>query len=139
MERGKKFLQSRSLLSKTARGLTSQTRVISLDMMACGIASEIWQDVDHAVSRMAVYWDWFKAETEKTAGLSQLLKEYVKTEKRNAKNGSIELMISTTEIRQQIENWYLDGWILDKPNTYSLKTLLLEQNLRLHKGYWREN
>lgn len=137
--RAEDFLEARKELSRTAKGLTSQTRAISLDMMACGIATGIWFDAEEAVSRMKVYWDWFRSETEKTAGLSQLLKEYVKAEKKNAKNGGVQLTISTTEIRQQIENWYLDGWILDKPNTNSLKSLLLEQGLRLHKGYWREN
>lgn len=137
--RAKDFLDARRELSKTAKGLTSQTRAISLDLMACGIASEIWSDRDEAITRMKFYWDWFKRETERTAGLSQLLKEYIKTEQKNANNGNRELVISVTEIRQQIELWFNSGWILDKPRTSTLKDLMADLGLRLHKGFWRKN
>ncbi len=53
-------------------------RAISLDLMATGIASGIWQDEQEATSRMKSYRNWFKGETEKNAGLGGLLASYLK-------------------------------------------------------------
>ena len=64
--------------------MSSQQRTISLDLLACGIASGIWQDEQEATSKMKAYWSWFKDETTKFAGLSGLLKDYLQQESRNA-------------------------------------------------------
>ena len=88
MEMAKAFIVTRKVLSQTIKGLTSQQRGISLDLMATGIATGVWQDEYQALERMKTYWGWFKDETEKSAGLGTLLKEYIRLEARNASNGN---------------------------------------------------
>jgi hypothetical protein len=50
------FVTTRKILSKTAKGLSSQQRAISLDLLACGIATGIWQDENVALERLKDYW-----------------------------------------------------------------------------------
>jgi hypothetical protein len=50
------FVTCRKVLSKSVRGLSSQQRAISLDLMACGIASGIWNDEGIALKRLQTYW-----------------------------------------------------------------------------------
>ena len=62
--------------------------------MACGI----WQNGTEAVDAMKEYWLWFKDETEQSSSLTSLLKDFIATEAKNAKNAGIELEIYTTYV-----------------------------------------
>jgi hypothetical protein len=130
------FVTTRKILSKSVRGLSSQQRAISLDLMACGIASGIWSDEDVALERLKTYWQWFKTETEKNAGLSSLLKSYVNQEDKNAKSGSKPLEIHTAQLRCQIDTWVTQGWLYEKPNPKEVKELMLDLGMRHYQGKW---
>ncbi len=130
------FITTRKLLSQSVKGLNSQQRAISLDLLATGIASGIWQDEQEATSRMKSYWSWFKGETEKNAGLGGLLKSYLKQEAVNAKEVNRELEIYTSQLRTQIDNWVNMGWLYEKPNSREIKEILLDLGMRLQQGKW---
>ena len=132
------FVNVRTELSKTVRGLTSQQRAISLDLMACGIATGIWNDETEAVGKLKAYWRWFKQETETNAGLSQLLSEYIKTESKNADKAKTDLMISSVRLRSQVDMWVAQAWLYERPKAKSINEIMLDLGMRLQKGIWRK-
>ena len=139
LENAQSFLTIRRILAKSVRGLSSQQRGMSLDIMAAGIASSLWQDEAEATERMKVYWQWFKTETEKNAGLGTLLKNYIDQEAENARNGGRALEIYTSQLRSQIKNWVDMGWLYEKPQSKKIKELMLDLGMRLQHGKWRKD
>lgn len=133
------FLANRSVLAKSVKGLTSQQRAISLDLLATGITSGIWGDENTAIERIKAYWKWFKQETEKSAGLGGLLKDYIKQEEKNAKNGGRPLQIHTHELRNRVDNWVTQGWLFEKPKSAQVKEMMLDLGMRLQQGIWKKN
>ena len=133
------FLTTRSVLAKSVKGLTSQQRAISLDLLATGITSGIWGNENTAIERIKAYWKWFKQETEKSAGLGGLLKDYIKQEEKNAKNGGRPLQIHTHELRNRVDNWVTQGWLFEKPKSAQVKEMMLDLGMRLQQGIWRKN
>ncbi len=133
------FLATRSILAKSVKGLSSQQRAISLDLLTTGITSGIWEDENVAVERIKTYWKWFKQETEKNAGLGGLLQDYIKQEETNARNGGRPLQIHTHELRNRVDNWVTQGWLFEKPKSAQIKEMMLDLGLRLQQGIWRKN
>ena len=131
------FISTRSALFGSVRGLSSKQRAISLDLIACGIATGIWEDEQIAVAKLKTYWNWFKQETEANAGLGQLLKEYLSREAKNAEKAGTDLMISSTQLRHQIDLWFSQGWLYDKPASKAVKELMFDLGMRLQKGVWK--
>ena len=132
------FLKTRDNLSRSVKGLNSQQRAISLDLMACGITCGIWTGLKEATAKLKLYWDWFKQETEANANLSQLLREYIKQEKNNAKAGNTPLAIATNQIRSQVDIWFYEGWLLERPKMSQVQEAMLDLGMRSHKGIWRK-
>ena len=136
MDIGAVFIATRTALSKSSLGLTSQQRGISLDLLTTGIVSGIWEDEVEAVNRLKSYWQWFKAETEQYTGLGQLLKEYLAQETRNAAAANIVPSVSVQEMRCQIRKWFEQGWLLEKPTMPSVKEIMLDLGWKISKGVW---
>jgi hypothetical protein len=130
------FITTRRAFSQTAKGLSSQQRSISLDLLACGITSGVWTDEQTALERLKTYWKWYKAETEKNTGLGSLLKQYISQEAKNAKNGNRELAIYTAQLRSQIQAWVDQGWLYEKPKPTAIKEMMLDAGLRHDQGKW---
>lgn len=130
------FAVTRKELSCQVRDLTSLQRAISLDLMATGVACTIWEDGEIASRRLKLYWDWFKKETEENAGLSELLKQFIRQEERNAKNGNRNLEIYTPQVRGQVDMWVAQGWVYEKPRPKEIKELMLDLGMRLQQGRW---
>ena len=130
------FVTTRKILSKTTKGLSSQQRAISLDLLACGIASGIWIDEFQAIAKVKNYWDWFKTETDKSGTLSSLLKQFIKSEAINCKKGGQELTIYTPQLRGQINIWVAEGWLYEKPKSTQVKEAMLDLGMRLQQGRW---
>ena len=127
------FVTLRKSLGKTVKELNSQQRTISLDLMACGIACGIWKNEQEAVDAMKVYWSWFKDETEQNSSLTNLLKDYIVTE---AKNAGIKLEIYTAQIRSQVNTWVQQGWLYEPPRSPRVKEAMLDLGFRLQQGKW---
>lgn len=138
MNNAKAFVGTRRQLSENVKGLTSQQRSISLDLMAAGIVSGVWQNETIALERVKDYWAWFKNETEKNAGLGGLLKEFIRREQRNANNGGVPLQIPTAQLRTQVNAWVESGWLYEKPRSREVKELMLDRGMRLQQGIWRK-
>jgi hypothetical protein len=136
IEMASAFITTRRTLSQTAKGLSSQQRSISLDLLACGITSGVWTDEVTALERLKTYWKWYKAETEKNTGLGSLLKDYIAREAKNAKNGNRELAIYTAQLRTQVQVWVDQGWLYEKPKPTAIKEMMLDAGLRHDQGRW---
>ncbi|MEL7405974.1 MAG: hypothetical protein AAFN00_03285, partial [Cyanobacteria bacterium J06558_2] len=136
LELAQLYIDSRKILSKTTRGLGSQERSISIDLLTTGIVCGIWQDEDVAVERLKAYWKWFKSESRDTSGLGNLLSEFIRREEKNAKNAQCELSIPTSFLRTQVDNWVNSGYLFEKPRGKEVKELMLDQGMRMKKGQW---
>jgi energy-coupling factor transporter ATP-binding protein EcfA2 len=130
------FTVTRKELSCQLRGLNSLQRAISLDLIATGVACGIWEDGEIALERLRAYWKWFKKETEENAGLSELLKQFIRQEERNAKNGNRNLEIYTPQVRGQVDMWVAQGWLYEKPRPREIKDSMLDLGMRLQQGRW---
>lgn len=136
MDMGSAYIQTRNLLIKSVKGLTSQQRAISIDLLTTGIVSGIWKDEIEALRRLREYWKWFKSETEQTTGLGQLLKEYLKQQENNAKAAGLDSAVAVSQLRHQLEMWFDQGWILERPKISSIKELMLDLGWKVSKGVW---
>lgn len=136
LELGQSFVAARRIVSKITKGYTSQQRLISLDLLACGLAAGLWKDEEQAAWRVKQYWDWYKKETEVFAGLSSLLVKYIKQEQRNATNGNVPLEIYTAQLRIQVGRWVEQGFLYDKPPTKVIKETLADLGMRHKDGRW---
>lgn len=130
------FLANKRTNSKLIKGLNSQQRIISLDLIATGVTCGIWTHIDETVVDIKTYWQWFKQETEANAGLNGLLKEYIKQETKNAAVGGIELKIYTNQIRNQVQLWVNKGWLYETPRAKDVKEQMFDLGMRLQKGVW---
>jgi len=138
MENAFSFVQIRRILSQEVKGLTSQQRAISLDLMTTGIVTGVWKDEVEALERIKSYWSWFKTETEQNAGLGGLLKEFIAQETRNAKSASLPLQIPANQLRTKVNDWVDSGWLYDRPSSGAVKELMLDLGMRLQQGVWRK-
>ena len=138
MDMASAYIQTRSILYKTVKGLNSQQRAISIDLLTTGIVSGIWKDEDEALNRLREYWKWFKSETEQSTGLGQLLKEYLKQQEANASAAGLPSAVAVSELRRQLDIWYDQRWILERPKVSSTKELMLDLGWKVHKGVWRK-
>ena len=132
------FVRTRTLLAKSVRGLSSQQRAISLDLLAAGIVSGIWSDEIEAVEKLKAYWKWFKSESEVNAGLTELLKQYLRQEETNAGVIGVELSIHARQVNSQIDSWFNQDWLLERPKPSQVKSAMFDLGYRLQKGYWRK-
>lgn len=138
MEIAQIYIDTRRILRKTVKGLGTQQRSISIDLLTTGIVAGIWEDEVVAVERVKTYWNWFKQETNQTAGLGTLLADFIKQEEKNAKSNNEELAIPTVALRPQLENWVAMGWLFEKPKSSQVKELMLDLGMRLRQGYWKK-
>ena len=138
MDMASAYFDVRTALSQSVSGLTSQQRAISIDLLTTGIVSGIWRDETEAITRLRGYWKWFKSETEQSTGLGQLLKEFLKQQERNAKAAGLSPAVAVPEIRRQLDLWYEQGWILERPRVSTVKELTLDLGWKVHKGVWRK-
>jgi energy-coupling factor transporter ATP-binding protein EcfA2 len=130
------FALMRKSLSTSVKGLNSQQRAISLDLLATGLTCGIWNSDSEAINSLKAYWDWFKQETEQNAGLRELLKQLIAQEGRNALNGDRPLEIYTPQLRGQIEIWVTQGWLYEKPRPKEVKEAMFDLGMRLQRGRW---
>ncbi|NJO99102.1 MAG: hypothetical protein HC764_26505 [Pleurocapsa sp. CRU_1_2] len=136
INRAKDFIEARRGLTQTASGLTSQQRAISLDLIACGVASGVWENADLALQRVKDYWHWYKSQSEKSSELGNLLKTFVATEVKNAKNGGRPVEIYTAQLRSQVKTWVDAGWLYEQPPSKLVKETMLDLGLRNYQGKW---
>ena len=133
------FIDVRKILNSSVRGLSSLQRAVSLDLMACGIASGIWEDEAVALERMKFYWNWYKQETERNAGLGGLLKDYIRQQENNAKASGVSVTMHSQQLRNQINNWVATGWLFESPKASEIKSLMFDLGMRLQQGVWRKS
>jgi hypothetical protein len=136
MDMAQAFMVTRRALVNNAGSLSSQQRAISLDLLSTGLVCGIWDDEAKALSALKGYWEWFKQETEKNAGLGELLKQFIKQEEGNAKNGNRPLEVYTPQIRGQVDMWVAKGWLMEKPRPKEIKDSMLDLGMRLQQGKW---
>ena len=126
------YMLVRNTLTGNLIGLSSVQKAISLDLLTTGIVTGIWNDEIEGINSLKNYFEWLKNETEQYGGLSKYLKEYIVREKVDG----VPLKINSKALHYQIDTWYEQGWILEKPRPKELKLLLANLGLALDRGYW---
>ncbi len=123
-DRAEIFLTVKASLVKTLKGLTSTEKAISLDLIATGIAAEIWEDEIVAVEQLRECFDWLN---EEKIPLENLL---------HGLTSDKESIYSRT-IKAQIEIWYQQGWLLERPANKEIITIMRELGYKSDcKGSW---
>lgn len=138
LELAQLYLQNRQMLTKYIKGLNSQERAISIDLITTGVTTGIWNDEDEAIADVKRYWKWFRGEINiGESPLVQLLKKLVKEEASNAKKAGVELFIGNQQVKASCEMWMSQGYLLDKPNSKTIKAAMAELGFRLvYGGKW---
>jgi hypothetical protein len=130
-----KYLQAKKTLASTVRGISSKQRAISIDLLATGIVTGIWQDELEAIAEIKQYWQWLKSETEiGESPLAKLLSELIDRERKNAVNGGIEFALSNQLLRASCDIWYQQGQLLDRPSSKVIQSAMSELGYRLIVG-----
>ena len=130
------FLTVRKELASSVRGLNSQQRAVSLDLLTTGIVSGIWDDENQAVASLKGYWQWFSGETKNSAEFGGLVAQFIRTEEANARNGGITFEFYSSQLRSQIDIWIAKGWLLEKPRARDIKEALYDLGFKLQQGRW---
>ncbi len=118
------YLSIRATLIKYLKGLSSTEKTISLDLIATGITTGIWQDEIIAVKELRECFDWLEQEK---IPLESLLESLVEDK---------ESIYSRT-IKAQIEVWYQQGWLLERPANKEIIAVMREFGYRSNcKGSW---
>lgn len=135
LDKAKEYLQTKKSLATTLKGISSKNRIISIDLLATGIASKVWSSEEEAIADIKQYWKWLAGEIEiGESPLHQLLSKVIDTEKKNALNGGIDLFLSNQMIRTHVDIWYQQGQLLDKPNAKVIQSAMAELGFRLAVG-----
>lgn len=130
------FLTARKELAGSVRGLNSQQRAVSLDLLTTGIVSGIWDDENQAIASLKNYWQWFAKETDNNGEFNGLLAQFIKIEEANARNGGIPLEVHSSQLKAQIDIWIAKGWLLEKPRARDIKDALYDLGFKLQQGRW---
>ena len=118
------YLSVRVALTKYLDGLTSTEKTISLDLIATGIATGIWKDETLAVKELRECFNWLEQEK---IPLENLLENLV------AKQESIY----SRTIKAQIEVWYQQGYLLERPTNKEIIATMRGMGYRSNcKGSW---
>jgi energy-coupling factor transporter ATP-binding protein EcfA2 len=136
LEKAQTFVDARRKLVTSYTGLSSQQLAISIDLLATGIASGVWESQGHAVSRLKTYWQWFKSETETSGSLGQVLSTYLKGEVKNATANDKPPEIPASLLSHQVKTWTAMGWILEAPKGKEIANLMYDQGWRFKHGKW---
>jgi hypothetical protein len=76
LEMSSYYLQTKKIIADYSTEMTSQQRVVSLDLITTGITTGIWSDEDVAFAKVENYWSWFARECKDSGdALSQLLEQ----------------------------------------------------------------
>ncbi|MEC4896338.1 MAG: hypothetical protein SAL07_25530 [Oscillatoria sp. PMC 1051.18] len=62
--RCKSYIYLRKKLKRHSEGLTGSRWTISVDLLATGLATEVWLSIDEAINCIKKYWQWFKGTCE---------------------------------------------------------------------------
>lgn len=135
LEMANLYLSSRKILEKQALPLTSQQRIISIDLLTTGVVIGIWNDENEGINDLLAYWQWFKDEIQiSTEPLNLLLKRLIDTEVKNARLNGEESHISNVQIKAYCESWYNQGQLLEKPTAKTIRQIMSELGYRLIVG-----
>ncbi|MDJ0744559.1 MAG: hypothetical protein QNJ32_14535 [Xenococcaceae cyanobacterium MO_167.B27] len=123
--------------ARNIKGLTSSQRAISLDLIAVGISSRIWNDEAEAVKDLKQCFEWIENDLKVTQSpLKDLIGHLVKQEETNAINGDYNPSLDANTLRSYAQNWYEKGWLLDKPHSKDIVVIMGEHGYKLNKGKW---
>lgn len=136
LDMARSYMTIKESLAKSVRGLNSQQRAISLDLMATGITCGIWIDGEDATQDLLDYWQWFKQETEMDMSLTSLLKQFTQQEKRNADLANIEFSLNSIQIKSRIDMWLAQGWLMEKPRLKEVTSAMYDLGFRFTQGKW---
>jgi hypothetical protein len=136
LDKAQSFIETRRQLTSSKIGLNSQQLAVSVDLLTTGIVSGVWDSQEHAVSRMKTYWQWSKSETEQSAGLGQLLKDYLATEVKSCATSGRQPEAYSAAIRHQIKCWVEMGWLYEAPKGSMVKDLMYDLGWRFKQGKW---
>ncbi|MDJ0650295.1 MAG: hypothetical protein QNJ60_16500 [Xenococcaceae cyanobacterium MO_188.B19] len=131
------FLTIRSSLSNL-KGLTSQQKTISLDLIATGVSTGIWSDEIEAVQELKECFEWINKDVKTEASnLEKLLSEFVLDIEKTAKEANVTPCIYTQQLRTIIKAWYEKSWLLEKPSHKETRLIMNKLNYRSNsKGQW---
>ncbi len=131
------FLLTRKTLSQSQLpGLNLTRKNLVLDLLATGVVANVWEDELVGVKKLNKYFTWYDHECSRYSGLSQLLSDYIAQEKRNNKALNLPLRVSSPRLFTQINMWFEEGWLLEKPKRTQVRDLLADKGLILHEGHW---
>ncbi len=126
---------TRSAVSKV-KGLTSQQKAISLDLIATGVSAGIWHDENEAVKELKECFNWLKQDVQiEKAPLETLLVELIENMEKDAKG--IGVCIYSKQLKGFCENWYQQGYLMDRPSNKEILRIMNEKGYRTNtKGQW---
>jgi hypothetical protein len=139
LQRCEEWLALRRNIRSKLTKLTSNQKIICLDLATTGIVTGIWQNASEANNYLAAYFAWLDNESE--AGKDSLLaviERIIFTERQNCNAASIPLKIVNKTFRAQLDSYYVQGWLTEKPTGRTVSNAMTSLGYYLTNGVWEK-
>jgi hypothetical protein len=133
----------RQKLIKITMPFDSHKRAISLDLMAIGLASYLFFDIDEAIAYWDDYWKTTETKVISVNALKELLSDYLEKHLKEIQSCYPDeflpretYSISSTALKAQVELWEMNGALDDKLTPKLISQTMRELDWYLSKGKW---
>lgn len=115
---------------------------ISIDLIAAGIVTGVWPDLNHALLALEKYWNWYSHNITSSFGAThQILKDFINDETTSASTINAELgyqaapmEINPEKLKRHI-SWASNNGMLDiAPNPATIAEIMADLGWSLGKG-----
>jgi hypothetical protein len=139
LDRCESWLDVRRDIKSKLTKLNSNQTIICSDLAATGVVTGIWNSTSDANKYLADYFAWLDKDIETSKdSLLAIIERIIKQESDKAKGANITLAILNQTFRNQLNNYYDQGWINDKPTSKAVGQIMIDRGFKLRSGYWEK-
>ncbi len=132
------LMTNQALKTEKLKGLTNSQKVISLDLITTGVASNIWTNEIEAVQDLKACFDWMKEDVKvESSPLEKLLEDYIKDLEKQYLEVDASPCIYSHQLKNICLDWYEKGYLMDKPSSREIVKIMNQRNYKINKrGQW---
>ncbi|MGL5805400.1 MAG: hypothetical protein ACRC11_08145 [Xenococcaceae cyanobacterium] len=131
------YVSVRKAIVKSPPKLDSHQLPVSIDLLATGLASGVWNSEREAYDKIRAYWDWHSRTcSDNLASLAGLLGQLAQIAELNAKNIDSSPEINSRHLRECANNWHHQGMLETEPSPKAIGMAMAQLGYRLKLGKW---
>lgn len=138
-----KFITYRKELGKKKLPLSSNQRVISLDLMATGLILDLFNSTQGMIDYWEKYWQIIENKKEGNNPLLDLLKKYIDDEEKTIRKvfeaiggDGLEYQLDAKALKMRLKYWSEQGWLDTYVSPHLLASTMQDLGYKLYLGKW---